>query len=308
MTTQATENGLLLPGLDGTNPLGFLAALGVLRILTLRGHSPKMRWTQSGGVWRPAISGLPSQLPSLETELHDALASLDHSAWSISKKLPFEANIFRNHVKDGVWKASVRDRQLVDLLASFGAEFFEDDGGAFEETELCMVRSGDAAGQGMIAYGRRIIETSEPNHIKKAIEANWLNSDDKCALRLDPGEDKPYGLQWQNPSSVGAMSEKGANCLALLALPCFPVIPTHREAKTVGFGLRQPKQSSFTWPIWDCSLNLNVVCSILALDELQRPMPERSRLNSMGIAAVYRCDRVMTSKYYANFTPARQLC
>lgn len=307
MTTHSSNEGLLLPGLDGANPLGFLAALGVLRILTLRRYGPKLRWVQSGNTWRPSLLGLSSSLAEFECELHAGLTSLDNSVWSIHNKLPFEANIFRKYINEGVRKSCFNDRQFVDYLASFGAEFFEAADGNFEETDLCMVRTADSAGQGMIAYGRRIIDTTEPSHLKNAIEANWSSADAKCALRLDPGEDKPYGLQWQNPSSVGAMSERGANCLALFALPCFPVIPTRSAAQTVGFGLRQGEQTSFTWPIWDVPLNLSVVSSVVSLVELQRPDPDWLRLRSMRIAAVYRCDRVKTSKYYWNFTPARQL-
>lgn len=37
--------GIELPALDGTNPLGFLAALGVLDVLHRAGREPTVRWT-----------------------------------------------------------------------------------------------------------------------------------------------------------------------------------------------------------------------------------------------------------------------
>ena len=43
---------LLCEGLDGTNPLHFLASLGVFRLLTLRHFEARMRWEWHGG-WRP---------------------------------------------------------------------------------------------------------------------------------------------------------------------------------------------------------------------------------------------------------------
>jgi hypothetical protein len=48
--------GLVLEGIPGDNPLGFLAALGVLRTLSQRwpGHVIRMRWQARGG-WRPVI-------------------------------------------------------------------------------------------------------------------------------------------------------------------------------------------------------------------------------------------------------------
>lgn len=307
MSQHPTHDGLLLPGLDGTNPLGFLAALGVLRIFTLQHSDVKLSWQLSGGTWRPVLFGVRVSLSDLGAKLHTALNNLDHSVWSIHNRLPFEAPVFRQHAENAVGAASRTCRQKSDILASFGVDCFADKEGVFEKTDLCMVRAGDAAGQGMTAYGKRIIETIRAEQFQQAIETIWLYNDDQCALRWDPGEDKPYAVQWRNPSKVGALSEKGANCLALLGMPCFPVIPVKGQVETTGFGLYESKQSSFTWPIWEHPIHLNVVRSLLTLSELQLEQPDRSVLASLGVAAVYRCNRVMTSTYYANFTPSRRV-
>lgn len=307
MNQPSTNNGLLLPGLDGTNPLGFLAALGVLRVLSLQKHGVKLSWQLSGGTWRPVLFGVRVSLPDLGAELHKAIQNLDHSAWSIDKKLPFEASLLRQNAHNSVLAASRTCRQKPDILASFGVDCFTDKEGVFEKTDLCMVRAGDAAGQGMTAYGKRIIETIRPEQLQQSIETSWLYNDDQCALRWDPGEDKPYAVQWRNPSKVGALSEKGANCLALFGMTCFPVLPVRGQAETTGFGLKKSKQSSFTWPLWQYPLNLSVVSTLLTLSELQREQPDRLQLASLGVAAVYRCNRIMTSTYYANFTPSQRV-
>lgn len=51
------KNGLLLSGLDGSNPLAFLAALGTLKTLTRAWpeHKVKMSWEQNCGTWRPRL-------------------------------------------------------------------------------------------------------------------------------------------------------------------------------------------------------------------------------------------------------------
>jgi hypothetical protein len=310
MSQHTSEDGLLLPGLDGTNPLGFLAVLGVLRILTLQQTQQtqvKLSWQLSSGTWRPTLFGVQVPLSELGAELHAAIQRLDRSAWSIDRKLPFDATILRNSVHQALQTASFTCRHHIDLLASFGVECFVDKDGTFEKTDLCMVRAGDAAGQGMTAYGKRIIETIQPKQLQRTLEETWLNSDDQCALRWDPGEDKPYAVQWRNPSKIGALSEKGANCLALFGMVCFSVVPVKGEAQTTGFGLKAAKQSSFTWPIWNRPINLDVVKSLLTWSALQDEQPDRAELTALGIAAAYRCDRIMTSTYYANFTPARRV-
>src|ERR1035437_5320974 len=49
----------LLRGIDGSNPLGFLAAVGTLRMLT----GSRLGWSMEAGVWQPllTVAGLDSE-------------------------------------------------------------------------------------------------------------------------------------------------------------------------------------------------------------------------------------------------------
>lgn len=60
------DNGLTLTGLDGGNPLAFLAAIGTLRSLTLAwpDKDVRMSWTQRAGAWRPVVKATESLTPS----------------------------------------------------------------------------------------------------------------------------------------------------------------------------------------------------------------------------------------------------
>jgi hypothetical protein len=301
------DDGLLLAGLDATNPLGFLAALGVLRVLSIQKHGVKLSWQLSGGTWRPELYGVRIPLLDLGTELHAAIRNLDQSAWSIDKKLPFDAAVLRQKARAAALTASRTCRQVADNLSSFGVECFTDDKGNFKDSSLRMVRAGDSAGQGLLAYGKRIIEATSADDLQFAIAETWLYRDKQCALRWDPAEDRGYALQWGNPSDDGALSVRGANCLALFAMTFLPTIPLRGQVETTGFGLKEPKQASLTWPVWKHPINLNTVGSLVALSELQLAQPSRQELSLRGVAAAYRCNRVMTSTYYANFTPAHRV-
>jgi hypothetical protein len=58
-----------LPALDGANPLGFLAALGTLAVLTEADHSLKLGW-QAGARWTPFLqSDGPLDQPSVTSRL-----------------------------------------------------------------------------------------------------------------------------------------------------------------------------------------------------------------------------------------------
>lgn len=301
------DDGVLLTGLDGTNPLGFLAALGAFRLLSIENSCVTMAWQLFNGTWRPTLIGIQVSLSQLGSELHAAIAKLDKSVWSFDKKLPFAAARLRKEARNAAHATSSTSRGLADAIAALGVECCIDDKANFKDTALRMVRAGDAAGQGLLAYGKRILDSTTATEIQKVIADTWLYQDKQCALRWDPAEDRGYALQWGNPSDDGALSVRGGNCLALAAMTTLPTIPTKGQAETTGFGLKERKQSSYTWPIWKHPMSLDVLSSLLGLSDLQREQPPRAALECRGIAAVYRCDRVMTSTYYANFTPARRV-
>jgi CRISPR-associated endonuclease/helicase Cas3 len=305
--TPLPGDGLLFRGIDGTNPLGFLAAVGAFRLLSQPHASLKMGWRFVDGAWRPALFGLHMQFAELGSELHAALQTLDKTSWSLDKKLPFPLARFRNAALQASISTSAADRTVADDLACLGSECVQDKDGDFGVTSFCMVRSGDSTGQGLLAYGKRILETTSAEQLQQTVTGPWMYQDDQCALRWDPAEDRGYALQWRNPSKVGALSMKGANCLALMGLQLFTAVPSNRKTETVAFGFKRPKQSSLTWPLWTHPVSREVLASLLCMADLQKAQPPQAELERCGISGVYRCDRVMTSTYYANFTPARRV-
>ena len=57
MTTNGSTSGLLLNGLDGSNPLGFLAAIGTAVVLQNVFPEIRLGWEQTEGGWRPFLAG-----------------------------------------------------------------------------------------------------------------------------------------------------------------------------------------------------------------------------------------------------------
>jgi len=306
--TRKPEEGVLLRGLDGANPLGFLAALGAFRLLSVE-HAlgTTMGWQMSDGTWHPVVFRISWAIEELGTELHSALCRMDKSVWLLDKKLPFSASRLRQEASSAAHSASGNNRTRADFIASLGVECRHDDDGNFEDTALRMVRSGDSSGQGLLAYGKRILESTTAQQLQLAVTDVWQYQDQQCALRWDPAEDRGYALQWRDPSKVGALSVRAGNCLALAALPILPTVPVKGRVETTGFGFKGRKRSSFTWPIWQHAVSLDTIRSLLAMPELQLLEPPRIELARRGVIAVYRSDRVMTSTYYANFAPARRV-
>lgn len=69
--TSHPNNGVLFPGLNGANPLGFLAALGTLQILT-DANQPKpiaMSWVRTPQGYRPSMHGADDSLTVIARQI-----------------------------------------------------------------------------------------------------------------------------------------------------------------------------------------------------------------------------------------------
>jgi CRISPR-associated endonuclease/helicase Cas3 len=69
-------SGMLLGGIDGSNPLGLLAALGTLQTLAIArsNESISMSWAEHSLAWRPSIHGYEGDLSQLAKEIAQRLA------------------------------------------------------------------------------------------------------------------------------------------------------------------------------------------------------------------------------------------
>jgi hypothetical protein len=302
-----SDNSILLKGLDGSNPLAFLAALGTLRTLTLAlpDEVVKMSWEQHEGAWRPRVwCSMAVDGDALIAKCVQHLPAKLPSPWVVDKRLPFSATLLKQLMTDAASSCGVNDRNEVDLLAAFGSEVFADDKGNFTDTAFRMVRSGDSAGQGLLYYACKNAAMTTPDDISNCLFGRWRYEDRGSSFRWDPAEDKMYALQASNPSDDGSLSVVGANRLALEALALFPVHPTTKGAATTGFTRSNPRADwELRWPIWTPPLTLVVISSLLThstlLDADSRPY--------MGVATIFSSRQFKPNQYYRNLSPARAI-
>lgn len=325
---------LLFEGLDGGNPLAFMALLGVG--LTSQHFCPSTRisWTPAKGAWRPVLHGYEGNEEKFVRDLRDALAAtttkppfqeitaptglpplnaLEATASKlreIDERLPFARDKLREEMRKSSCKSTQDDRRTADLLAAFGSDAHADKDGMFPDTAFRMVRSGDSAGQGLPVYARAIKRGLTDEHLGATLFAVWRYEDDGFSLRWDPMEDQRYALRWGDPSlssnkKNAPRTVKGANALAVEGLALLPVQPNLRGVDTTGFARLESGRDFFTWPIWDAPVRLDVIRSLLVLPELVNKTPDRETLRARGIAEVYRCERIASNKYYKNFAPAQ---
>ena len=108
---------LPLPGLDGSNPLGFLAALGTLRLAQRKFAGVRIHW-EFGDVWSPVLN-FPS--PVTPEQLVDVLleaAGLERRCVTFSPDVKIPWNEFQAFERESVAVARV-DREFADFLRAY---------------------------------------------------------------------------------------------------------------------------------------------------------------------------------------------
>jgi CRISPR-associated endonuclease/helicase Cas3 len=299
------------PGIDGSNPLGFLAALGLLRTLdAVLGQSVKLKWqTQSG--WIPVFE-LDSQLTEsevaqlLHAELHNRQDAPHFN--DLGKNTTVPQSEFRQVLASALKDASADNRTTVDFYAAFGSDGLvsENDGQTIQDTALRTMAG--AGHQHFLETMSNVIATCEPEHLQKTLFDLWTYDDptQTLSLRFDPLDDNRYALQWRNPSGDPDRKKRGsmlgANRLAIEAIPFFTTAPGTRHLQTTGFRGHRSSDTFFSWPIWTVPLTSRVIQSLLASTELAT----QATLFERGVACVFRSQRITVGKV-RNFTPATML-
>lgn len=319
MTPRSDDQGLVLKGLDGGNPLGFLAAVGALLIFSDRcdgaADVARLGWKETPEGWRPLLAGCGEREASLCDALHWSLREAPDEILEIGKmragnkesnKFPFDAGRFARVVDE--WGYRGTKRRDADFLAGFGTELYPDPKNEeFQCTSFKMVRSGDSNRQGMLHYAKVLRERVDRRDLERTLFEDWDYGDTDYGLRWDPIENQPYALRWRDPSKStpadGPGTMRAANCLAFEALRCLPCVAVGTEAHTTGFR-EVERRRAFVWPIWAPCVNADTARSLLSLGELHKTPLRRTLLEARGIREVYGAAVIRPNQYYSNFAPA----
>lgn len=284
-----------LTGLDGSNLLAFLAALGTLRGLALAepDAAVKMSW-RDRGFWMPVVHH--SRIDDSK-ELVDALAArlCKASPGYAAADLKAERSEFRERIV-----AAFDNLPLMDELAAVASEFIpakENRPAPTLFNAIGIPKSGKAT-SGFTGYVKQICSETTPLQIDRSLCGPWTYEDSSPMMRWDPNELRIHALRAKDPApDQKNLCEKGANRLAIEALALFPVFPVRRSARTVAF---EPKGEFVRWPIWTSPTEIASIRSLLST-------PLTGRLNVRGVVQVFESKRIWGNDYYLNFLPSRAL-
>ena len=289
-------------GPEGGNLLGFLASVGTLATLARAwpDRDVRMSWTQHSG-WRPVWHMEGS---STDDDIVAVLARTLKGRgvmpeFSLGNDLGVAPEAFAAHAREAARAATPANRRWADFVAAFGCEGAVG-AGVIQDTAL---RTMSGAGhQHFLGFARELARVTAAEHLRTTLFAPWTYTDDRPSMRWGPLDDRQYALRADDPSKAPIRTVRGANRLALEALPYFPTAVQGRRLETTGFS-REGRDWVMNWPIWAPALRLNTVRALLTHPALIEAEPKRAMLEPLGVVEVFRCRRVTVDRY-RNFAPA----
>lgn len=296
-------NDLTLTGLDGANPLGFLAALGAFRVLN-EASPARMYWRQDSGKWTPVLS--TKNWPSVLSLARILRRRKDSPPLTMANNPQMPLDKFREAVLAAREQWFTGATQNLELIAALGDSAVPDRYKPTINADTAWRTMSGSGHQHFLKFINEICRITSLRQLQEALFGPWRYADIGYSMRWDPADDRRYALRWKDPSEDKVTNVRGANRLAIEALPLFPVMPTARTLETTGFRGSRSTDTFFTWPIWTVPITLDVCRSLLALAELQRDHPDTATLALIGVHAVFRSQRITVGKF-RNFTPARQI-
>lgn len=324
---------LALPGLRGTEPIGFLAGVGLLRVLTLRRSfgAVKLGWSDDSGWSAVLYSEHPCDEESL---IHDLLAHmrgrasvpvfagvkpdgqpLDGNPWDDVK---VSRDQFAKMLSAVRAEARATDREAADFYSALGSELIALGNKDAVKPSALHMTSGNQAFLESARELARSLDSAAPAHPKSASapadafrEAvfarstsglmGWQAADEFSSMGFDAAREAIYALTATAPGPSGPRSTRAAVWLAIEALPMFPAFPSKGRLHTRGFDLRA---TAFRWPIWEGALTADSVCTAVGLKTLTDPEAKPGERHQLGIRAVMQSERVTIGQGYGQLRPA----
>ena len=299
----------VLTGLDGSNPLGFLAALGILNVLADRGDAPKLAWRS--GDWRAIVTdGTVADREELLTHLSDDVATwrgdpcleLKYAkggrqakqSWDL-KPPPHE---FRSYLERLVGGSESRRRRAVDFATAFATETARDNNGNTKPTALHFT-AGQQQFLEMVAQLRDAVTRDD---LEEAVFGPWRYERALPVLGWDCSATRLYALRADDPSKAEKRGVPGADWLAFRGLSFIRVASIGTQIATTGCSGGW-KTGTFCWPLWDIGLTRESVHVVVQMADLPQ-LPEDDRL-ARGICGMFACGiRRSEQGGYGSFAPA----
>lgn len=312
MNLRSNTTTLPLLGPRADNPLGFLASVGTLRVLSIAwpDREVRMSWEDTGETWQPVlhiqvectkkqiVDALDGQLRGRQHAPEFRLSFRSDRAFDDLAVTPKE---FADFAAEAAERATATDHTTADFCAAFGTDLLSDGKQILDTAFRTMSGAGH---QHFLKSMRELAEQTTKDDLFNALFKPWEYDSERPTMRWDPVDDRRYALRAFDPADSSRSpirTVRGANRLAIEALPCLPTAPNANRLHTTAF-FENRSGAYFSWPVWNVRLSVDAVKSLLAHRELMDPEPRPGQLEPLGVVEVFRSRRLTTGRF-RNFTP-----
>ena len=269
-------SALSLPALNGTNPLGFFAALGVLDVLTRANpiEPPTLRWDGE-------LTPTPMVGGHADTDELVRLILVDRERWVDSVVLNGHGDALADDIKPDPgevadwFRAAISsphggDLPLLHALVSEGALAGKGDS---KPTHLHFT----AGQQKFLVMARGLRDQLTEGHLREALMGPWSYESELPVLGWDNNRsERLHALSSESPTGTKKRGVPGAEWLGLMGLRFFPVATTNRnELLTTGCAKAWKSGGHLTWPLWTGALTAAEIAPLLSENHKHLASTER---------------------------------
>ena len=256
-------SGTHLEGLEGTNPLGFLAALGIQVAFENDCQQPRLWWSQD--ITPHAVvdedftfNRIIDRALETFTYWEDSLAlnprRRDGSTIPKGDELKLVPGDIRAYLKQ-----AVKGEPAGKLATALVAEGSLDNKGVAKPSDLYFT-SGNMKFLNIV---RKIFGGVGYEDLKVGLADPWPYQSTLPSLGWDVVDDRVYALRANKPKKEDKLTNPGAEALAILGMSLHPVFASRKRTLTQGFS-GSWKEGHYSWPLWQKSAGLFGVKSLLA--------------------------------------------
>lgn len=294
-----------LGGVDGSNPLGFLAAIGLLRVVP----DAKLGFSDDGS-FRAFVDWLDKSKSDLVTIITaDAEAAGSESApWrftytkAATKKqgqqkvadLKPRPEDFKKFLATCIESWLTGNEEATGYAAAYGTDIAVDGKGNTKPTAFHFT----AAQQTFLGA----VEGIRGSVTQAWVEMSLFKGNGERTgsnLRWNPGAERNWALMANNPSGDGTRVDAPLEWLAFRGLPLLPSFPRGSRIITTGV-VGRGDNMTFTWPLWSIPASLPTTRSAIQIDWKGSATERAMR----GIFAICSSTIRRTSQGFGNFGPS----
>lgn len=302
----------VLNGLNGANPLGFLASIGLLRVLDRSMPGTRMGFTENGAFSAWVDCDSSADIGRLVAE--DAAGQAGPQPWRLRyfkagkngpeiNDLKPPPGVFRDFMEQAITLWVDGEPGQAEYAAGYGTDVAVDNKGNTKPTALHFT----AARQEFLATVEKSRASVTEEWASRALrQLGALKAGNN--LRWDPDAERIRALMGENPGDGETFVNSPLEWLAFRALPCFPCVPIGSRAVTTCVSGRRQHELHLNWPLWAIGADLPTVRSLLVcVADWGDAMGATSSLKerrARGVIAMCRSEIRRTAMGFGNFGPA----